>query len=58
MRTRHIQIRYFWVKERVDNGEAVIMHMRSEAMEPANALTKPLVGSQFIEERQQLTNWD
>jgi hypothetical protein len=58
MRTRHIQIRYFWVKERVDNGEAVILHMRSEAMGPANALTKPLVGSQFIEERQQLTNWD
>jgi hypothetical protein len=58
MRTRHIQIRYFWVKERVDNGEAVIMHMRSESMGPANALTKPLVGKQFIEERQQLTNWD
>ena len=46
------------MKERVDNGEAVILHMRSEAMGPANALTKPLVGSQFIEERQQLTNWD
>ena len=58
MRTRHIQIRYFWVKERVDNGEAVITHMCSEAMGPANALTKPLVGSQFVEERQQLTNWD
>ena len=58
MRTRHIQIRYFWVKERVDNGEAVIMHMRSESMGPANALTKPLVGSQFVEERRQLTNWD
>lgn len=58
MRTRHIQIRYFWVKERVDNGEAIITHMRSESMGPANALTKPLVGHQFIEERQQLTNWD
>ena len=58
LRTRHIQIRYFWVKERVDNGEAVIMHMRSEAMGPANALTKPLVGAQFLEERRQLTNWD
>ena len=58
MRTRHIQIRYFWVKERVDNGEAVITHMRSESMGPANALTKPLVGAQFVEERRQLTNWD
>ena len=58
MRSRHIQIRYFWVKERVDNGEAVITHMRSEAMGPANALTKPLVGSQFLEERRQLTNWE
>jgi hypothetical protein len=58
MRTRHISIRYYWVKERVENGEAVITHMRSEAMGPANALTKPLVGSQFVEERRQLTNWD
>jgi hypothetical protein len=58
MRTRHIQIRYFWVKERVDNGEAIITHMRSESMGPANALTKPLVGMQFVEERRQLTNWD
>ena len=58
MRTRHIQIRYFWVKERVDNGEAEICYMKSESMGPANALTKPLTGMQFSEERQQLTNWD
>lgn len=58
LRTRHIQIRYFWVKERVDNGEAIVVHMKSEAMGPANALTKPLVGAQFVEERRQLTNWD
>ena len=26
-RTRHIDIRYFWVKERVDQGEVIIKHL-------------------------------
>ena len=26
-RTRHINIRFFWVKERVDSGEAIIKHL-------------------------------
>jgi hypothetical protein len=56
-RTRHISIRYFWVKERVDMGEAVIEHLRTEKMF-ANVLTKPLQGAQFILERQGLTNWE
>ena len=53
-RTRHIDIRYFWVKERVDTGEAIILHMGTEDMY-ANLLTKPLQGSQFIAERKGLT---
>jgi hypothetical protein len=56
-RTRHISIRHFWVKERVEAGEAVIEHLRTEKMF-ANVLTKPLQGSQFILERQGLTNWE
>ena len=31
-RTRHIAIRYFWVKELVDKGEAVITHMGTAEM--------------------------
>ena len=50
-RTRHIQIRYFWVKERVDTGEARIEYLRTEDMY-ANVLDKPLQGAQFVRERE------
>ena len=50
-RTRHIQIRYFWVKERVVTGEVRVEYLRSEDMY-ANVLTKPLQGSQFQRERE------
>ena len=55
-KTRHIDIRYFWVKERVDKGEATIEHKGMEAMY-ANLLTKPLQGGQFDREREMLTGW-
>ena len=55
-RSRHIGIRYFWVKERVDTGEITIEHLSTEKMF-ANVLTKPLQGAQFISERSGLTNW-
>ena len=55
-RTRHIDIRYFWVKERVDRGEVKVEYLRSEDMY-ANVLTKPLQGSQFQRERDGLTGW-
>ena len=50
------QIRYFWVKERVDTGEVRVEYLRSEDMY-ANVLTKPLQGSQFQRERGGLTGW-
>ena len=56
-RTKHISIRYFWVKERMANGELQVTHLGTEHMGAANILTKPLQGSQFIKERLQLTNW-
>jgi hypothetical protein len=55
-RTRHIDIRYFWVKERVDQGKAIIKHLGTKDMY-ANLLTKPLQGAQFIAEREALTGW-
>ena len=55
-RTRHIDIRYFWLKERVTNGEAIVKHMGTKQMY-ANLLTKPLQGAQFIAERDALTGW-
>ena len=56
-RTRHISIRYFWIKQHVDGGDVVVEKLATEEM-PANILTKPLQGSQFRYERKLLTNWD
>ncbi len=58
LRTRNIQIRYFWISERIENGEAYVTHMSTVDMGAANILTKPLTGQQFLVERQALTNWD
>lgn len=55
-RSRLVDIRYYWVKERVDNGEAIIEHLGTQEMY-ANLLTKPLQGSQFTAEREALTGW-
>lgn len=56
-RSRHIDIRYIWTKERIDKGEVVIEHLSTNRMF-ANLLTKPLTGAQFIGERRELTNWE
>jgi hypothetical protein len=55
-RTRHMDIRFFWIKERVDNGEINVKHLPTGDMF-ANVLTKPLQGKQFVRERMLLTNW-
>ena len=55
-KTRHIDIRYFWMKERVTGGDAVMKHLGTEKMY-ANVLTKPLQGSQYVIERDMLTGW-
>ena len=53
-KTRHIGIRYFWVKERVITGEVTLEHKGTKEMY-ANILTKPLQGSQFVYEKECLT---
>jgi hypothetical protein len=40
-RTRHIDIRYFWLKDRLDRGEATVVHKGTEELY-ANVLTKSL----------------
>jgi hypothetical protein len=52
-----VAIRYQWTHDRVDTGEVRIIHRPTELMGPANVLTKPTQGEQFIDERFQLTNW-
>jgi hypothetical protein len=56
-RSRHINVRYFWLRERIDEQEISIVHIGTKCMGSANILTKPVMGAQFEEERMQLTNW-
>ena len=56
-RSRHIIIRHFWLKKKVDQEEVIIEHLETEEMF-ANGLTKPVQGAQFDRERYGLTNWD
>ena len=55
-RARHISIRCFWLRERVDKKAATVVHKRTAEMY-ANLLTKPLQGAQFVYERGYLTGW-
>lgn len=55
-RTRHIAIREFWLKERIDNGDVKTVHKGTAEMY-ANVVTKAVVGEQFEVERKGLTNW-
>ena len=55
-RSRHINIRYFWLCERIKLGEVVLVH-RATTLMYANVLTKPLQGKQFVTERNGITNW-
>ena len=56
-KTRHIAIRYFFVKDRVDSGEIVLEYLPTERM-TADVLTKPLQGTLFRTMRKELLNWD
>jgi hypothetical protein len=52
-RTRHVAIRYFFVKDFVDRKEVVIEFMPTEDM-VADILTKPLTGELFLKLRDKL----
>ena len=54
-RSKHINIRNFWVKELIDNKEFEFHFVPSELM-IADLLTKPIVGKRFIKLRAELLN--
>ena len=56
-RTRHISIRYFFIKDRIGSGEIRIEHLPTTDM-IADMLTKPLQGELFRAMRRQLLNWE
>jgi hypothetical protein len=56
-RTRHIKIKYFFVKQFLDNGEFQLEHCPTKEM-VADILTKPLQGEQFLELRDYLLGYE
>ena len=54
-RTRHINIRYFWITDYIERGEMCLEHMPTRFM-IADGLTKPLQGADFIRMRDLLLN--
>ena len=54
-RSKHISVRYFFIKDRVDSGELSIEWCSSENM-VADLLTKPLQGDTFLAFRDVIMN--
>ena len=52
-KTRHINVRYFFIKDKVDNGDIEIVYCPTGEM-LADYFTKPLQGSQFIAFRERI----
>jgi hypothetical protein len=55
-RSRHVSIRFFWMKDKIKNGEIEIIYKPTDDM-IADILTKPLHGRKFIHLRDRLLNW-
>jgi hypothetical protein len=55
-RTRHIAIRYFFLKDRIDAKEVCVEYLKTGEM-IADILTKPLQGDHFRRLRNKLLNW-
>jgi hypothetical protein len=56
-KTRHINIRHYFVKQYLDNGEFTLNYCPTEDM-IADISTKPLQGSQFIKLRNILLGYE
>ena len=54
--SRHINIRYFWVKDRVDKGKIKIRYLPTHLM-LADFFTKPLMGKLFETMREYIMGW-
>jgi len=55
-RSRHVNIRFFYIKDRVDSGEISVKYKPTADM-IADILTKPLQGALFKRLRAALLNW-
>jgi hypothetical protein len=55
-RSKHINVRYFFIKDRIKSGEVKIVYKPTAEM-IADILTKPLQGDLFRKLRDELLNW-
>jgi hypothetical protein len=55
-RTRHVHIRYYWVKDRIASKDIEVVYLQTDDM-LADILTKPLQGDKFLKLRNKLLNW-
>jgi len=55
-RTRHINTRYFFIKDRIESGELELQYLPTEQM-IVDLLTKPLQGEKFRVLRDALLDW-
>jgi hypothetical protein len=56
-RTRHISIRYFFIKEKIDSGDVEVVYLPTGDMR-ADIMTKPLQGDLFRKMRAELLGTD
>jgi hypothetical protein len=57
IRTKHISIRYFYIRDRIKSEGITIVHTPTTEM-IADILTKPIQGKQFLKLRSMLMNGD
>jgi hypothetical protein len=55
-RSKHVKVRFFWLKELIDEGRVRIVYVPSEVL-VSDCLTKPLTGARFKELRILLIGW-
>ena len=54
-RTKHVNVRYYFVKDRIDSGEISVVHCPATEM-IGDFFTKPLQGALFIKFRNIIMN--
>lgn len=54
-RTRHMNAKYFYIKDIIDRGEATLQYLATDQNE-ADVLTKPLNGPKFNEQIRKIMN--
>ena len=54
--SRHINVRYFWIKDKIDQGEVKVEYLPTHLM-VADFFTKPLVGALFHKLREYVMGW-